>query len=71
MGEHTLILQNRRYKYPWDIFHRPYRRLSEGNYLGLGGIKPIIEKLKKKNVITYWIAYNFRYCRGFNPNEDL
>ena len=36
-----------------------------------GGITPIIVKLKKKNVITYWIAYNFRCSRGFNPNEDL
>ena len=36
-----------------------------------GGINPIIKKLNKKNVITYWIAYNFRYSRGFYTNENL
>ena len=36
-----------------------------------GGINPIIKKLNKKNVITYRIAYNFRYSRGFYSYEDL
>ena len=42
-----------------------------GQLSGIRGIKPIIDKLKKKNVITYWIAYNFRCSRGSYPNEDL
>ena len=42
-----------------------------GQLSGIRGIKPIIEKLKKKNVITYWITYNSRCGRGFNTNEDL
>ena len=36
-----------------------------------GGINTIIKKLNKKNVITYWIAYNFRCSRGSHPYEDL
>ena len=42
-----------------------------GQLSGIGGIKPIIVKLKKKNVITYRIAHNSRCSRGFNTNEDL
>jgi hypothetical protein len=36
-----------------------------------GGITLIIKKLIKKNVITYWIADNYRYSRGYDPLENL
>jgi hypothetical protein len=36
-----------------------------------GGITLIIKKLIKKNVITYWIADNYRCSRGCHPYENL